>query len=480
MATIRMEFGVRLLETLTSALYEDPIIFFREYVQNSVDAYMVKRRDPSKAFDGFYTDITIDEERSCITILDNGYGIEEGEFKRKMMRIGYSDKGPMTGQIGFRGIGRLSGLPFCSRLVFTSKPEGLNKCLVFTWDGDEFEALLDQENDTALDEAVERITKPTEETYEGPVGDHFFRVEMRGYKEAATDLLRDKDFEMKLRRMLPLQYSPDFTHQDTIKDRYQEFMGKNLDEYSFAVRLNGKPLYKVYENKHILESGIQFWDLKYPSAEGGVPGDKIGVLWFTFNPWMESNPKNEPYGILVRSKNMLMGGSDSIAEAVSRSKTEYVSTTRELVQTLRAVYGEMLINSRRLHDNARRDWFKLDSASTGLTHIIVDFMKRLWNYRYTASDYYNGKERDKKKVIQAYTELTTHDPDASVVSFERKVEQGEKFKFANDDIPHQPVTIKRFYDKLAMLLYEYLKGEKEGRLFPKIRLLVKEKLDRKM
>lgn len=31
--------GLRLLETLTSALYEDPIVFFREYVQNSADAF---------------------------------------------------------------------------------------------------------------------------------------------------------------------------------------------------------------------------------------------------------------------------------------------------------------------------------------------------------------------------------------------------------------------------------------------------------
>ena len=29
--------SLRLLETLTSALYEDPIILFREYVQNSLD-----------------------------------------------------------------------------------------------------------------------------------------------------------------------------------------------------------------------------------------------------------------------------------------------------------------------------------------------------------------------------------------------------------------------------------------------------------
>ena len=31
--------GRNLLETLSSALYEDPIILFREYVQNSLDAY---------------------------------------------------------------------------------------------------------------------------------------------------------------------------------------------------------------------------------------------------------------------------------------------------------------------------------------------------------------------------------------------------------------------------------------------------------
>lgn len=34
--------GLRLLETLTSALYEDPIVFFREYVQNSADSFETK------------------------------------------------------------------------------------------------------------------------------------------------------------------------------------------------------------------------------------------------------------------------------------------------------------------------------------------------------------------------------------------------------------------------------------------------------
>ena len=62
--------GLRLLETLTSALYEEPIVFFREYVQNSADAY-IKRPNTSD----FRIDISNDRNNKIITFLDNGYGI---------------------------------------------------------------------------------------------------------------------------------------------------------------------------------------------------------------------------------------------------------------------------------------------------------------------------------------------------------------------------------------------------------------------
>jgi len=37
MAKVKM--SVRFLETITSALYDEPLILFREYIQNSIDAY---------------------------------------------------------------------------------------------------------------------------------------------------------------------------------------------------------------------------------------------------------------------------------------------------------------------------------------------------------------------------------------------------------------------------------------------------------
>ena len=53
--------GKNLLETITSALYEDPIILFREYVQNSVDAYkMATGQDGKDKIDNFCVNIDID------------------------------------------------------------------------------------------------------------------------------------------------------------------------------------------------------------------------------------------------------------------------------------------------------------------------------------------------------------------------------------------------------------------------------------
>jgi len=276
---IALVIGPRLLETLTTALYEDPIIIFREYVQNSVDAYnMAIDTDQSNEFEGFSVDIRIDRKRCNIQILDNGYGIPEKEFLDKMTTIGASVKNRFINQIGFRGIGRLSAMPLCKRLKFINKPKGLNKCLIFTWDGEKFKELLNKEEEPAFNAMVERITDISEEDYPGDINDHFFHVEIQGYKEEISELLDSDDFKDRLSILLPLRYSTEFTKQERIKDKYQEFMRQSLDKFSFIVKLDNQILYKPYTDQDILESDILFWELKYASRKKGVPGEKIGIL----------------------------------------------------------------------------------------------------------------------------------------------------------------------------------------------------------
>ena len=70
----------------------------------------------------------------------------------------------------------------------------------------------------------------------------------------------------------------------------------------------------------------------------------------------------------------------------------------ELTQTLNGVYGELLIDTQRLSDNARRDWFKIDLNSNQLRVILTDYLKKLTTHRRDASAAFNDKKAESKRL----------------------------------------------------------------------------------
>lgn len=473
--------GLRLLETLTSALYEDPIVFFREYVQNSADAFT--RHPVANA----RIDIKIDKKNKKIVFLDNGYGIPKKDFIDKMTSIGKSDKSKAIDQIGFRGIGRLAAMPFCKELIFKNKVENEEEIQVFSWDGEKYNTLLSQSETDDLESAIEQITQKSILKYEGNISDHFFKVELVSYRTEIEELVNGKDFKQNLCRLLPLKYADSFEAKKSIHSHYEKFMGESLEKYEFDVYLDNEQLYKPYSEAHILESDVVFWDLSFEQLSEEVPAEKIGVLWFTFNRKVSSNPANSPRGIFVRSKNMLLGNEYAIADSVSKGNNDYVTTYRELTQTLNGVYGELLIDTQRLSDNARRDWFKIDLNSNQLRVILTDYLKKLTTYRRDASAAFNDKKAESKrtKVINSYRELTGG---FDTKQFERdfyspEPEKEEKiFQYANDDIPRHSITAKKFYDEIVIALKEYFiktDADKGIEKFLKIRTYLKHKLNDK-
>lgn len=264
-------------------------------------------------------------------------------------------------------------------------------------------------------------------------------------------------------------------------------MGESLEKYEFDVYLDDDQLYKPYSETHILESDIVFWDLSFDQLSEEVPAEKIGVLWFTFNRKVSSNPADSPRGIFVRSKNMLLGNEYAIADSVSKGNNDYVTTYRELTQTLNGVYGELLIDTQRLSDNARRDWFKIDLNSNQLRVILTDYLKKLTTYRRDASAAFNDKKAESKRtrVINSYRELTggfdTKQFEKDFYSPESEKEE-RIFQYANDDIPRHSITAKKFYDEIVIALKEYfIKTEKDNgiEIFLKIRTYLKQKLNSK-
>ena len=262
-------------------------------------------------------------------------------------------------------------------------------------------------------------------------------------------------------------------------------MGTDLQKFEFDVYLDGERLYKPYLLEHILESDIVFWELSFDKENNDLPQERIGLLWFTFNRKVSSNPTQSPRGIYVRSKNMLLGNEYAIADAITKGNSEYVATYRELTQTLNGVYGELLIDTSRLSDNARRDWFRIDNSSNQLRCVLTDYLKKLKDYRYAASQAFNDTKAQSKreKVIRAYQDLTggfdskkfEQDFYETATKTNSTVKKSN-FIYAEDDIPRHPISTKKLYEEILLALKDYylLAGDDGIEEFIKVRTHLKQ------
>ena len=115
--------GKHTLESLTSGMYSDPYVVFREYIQNSVDSIDDAIRAGVMILGTEQIVVKLAPTEKRITISDNGLGIPESEVEKTLISIGNSKKSSEKSR-GLRGIGRLSALRYCEKLTFTTSFNG--------------------------------------------------------------------------------------------------------------------------------------------------------------------------------------------------------------------------------------------------------------------------------------------------------------------------------------------------------------------
>lgn len=462
--------GSRLLETLTSALYSDPIVLFREYVQNSVDRYLSMKNDGVVQKD-FFVDIKILLSEKCVKIHDNGYAISVTEFVNKMTTIGDSDKGKEPDLIGFKGIGRLSGMPFCNKLKFRNKCIGSTKVQVFEWSNDDYLRLLESKDDAGLQESLHMITKSSEESDDYDSQEHFFEVVLIDIKDELLEQISttkkiSERFKKDLISILPLPYAKEFSYKDIIAEHYKDFFGSELNKYEFDIRLNNDKLYKPYVNEDI-KSDIYFVPCKF-KPELGAKQEKFGLLWFSCD-YLFKAYKNE-FGISVRSKNILLSDKSIFADEAYRSAMR-PTTHGQLIAGLKGIKGELLIYSDDLSDNSKRDWFRYDKYALFLREVIVEFMKNLHNYRYKASIYFNNEQKEsqmKADLISTFEKFVAFDT-TNIESFIGNFDIARPIDFTSNedvvasigDIKYGDDEYRQAYVDIMNFLYEEM-GEKKN------------------
>lgn len=344
-------FGANILENLTTGMYKDSKVIYREYIQNSCDQIDKAVKDGILKPNENIIKIWLDRGQRIITIEDNATGIPADSFKRTLGNIADSDK-KIGEDKGFRGIGRLCGLAYCQELVFMSSVKGEDTVSIMVCDAKKMRKLIEEnergEKHTANEvlHAINRFDR--KETTD--IDSHFFRVELIGINAENTDLLDFQQVKDYLSFIAPVSYQSSFYYRTEIYSHAKE-LGTRIDQYN--ITLDGEQIFKKYTtilkdttgNKYDDIFGVHFKDF-YDET-----GELFAWMWIGLSRFQRAIPKiNLMRGLRLRKDNIQIGGEDALQKLFKedRGNSYFV--------------GEVFAIDRDLIPNSQRDYFNENPA----------------------------------------------------------------------------------------------------------------------
>lgn len=300
--------GKDILELVGSAMYVNPLAVYREYIQNAADAIdeakqlgLLPDDEPGKVH------IITDIENRSVKIRDNGSGVSNRRFKRRLKAFGASKKRG-TNARGFRGVGRFSGLGFCQELVFRSRAAGDKKVLEIRWDGRKFKELLADINyDADLKTFVNEITE-VRELPDKEFPPHFFEVELVKPVRISNDvLLNELVVHDYLAEVAPVPFSPEFTFGERIRNRLREHV--QLGEIEVFIGKDMQPIYRPFRDEFEYAEGRldQFHELEFRIINS-MNGEVAAIVWMLHHGYHGAIPNSQGIkGLRARVGNMQVG-----------------------------------------------------------------------------------------------------------------------------------------------------------------------------
>lgn len=456
--------GAGILNIITESLYDNPIVVFREYVQNSVDSILKECMQEDY-------EIKIWREEDSLCFLDNGRGILVGNFHDEMIKIGDSSK-KQSRNLGYKGIGRLSGVPYCQKLTFINISDFANrKIQYYSIDGAKYEELksngedkgisfpdimqiigasFDQDEKDAIlpyEKKIDRYKELLEKTNSG------FLVILEGISTVLKNTIEDECFFKNLQWLLPVDFDQDLYSSES-KELFQEFTFKgdsDLPSIPFCkISFNDIPIYRPIKSS-MMRDYLCKNNFKYAIGFHTFNRNKIAI-----------DRKNIFTGIRIYMDNMLLCTEDELL----RSLDNYGLLTHTLngqLQSVRGIGAIIYITDKvNISANARRTFIEVtDTDSLEFLQLIAEFVNTIYDTRYALSNYMNAKEKHEqnaelvtklkenalanlKKLAKESIEL----PDDEIDDFE-SLSISEKKKMIKKSISqHIDMSLKKYLSQL--------------------------------
>ena len=457
--------GKNVIENLTLGMYENSLMIYREYIQNAADSIdnainlgilkkgTAKNNINSDTKETAQIDIYIDQKKRNISIHDNALGIPKDKFFNILSSIADSEK-DKTSNKGFRGIGRLAGLAYCKKLIFTSSYIGENKKSIMVWDGELLKNILnDTQNRISASDLVDKVIDY--KTEECDINRHFFEVTLHDISTENNELLDINNVYDYLSFVSPVPYVKSFIYRSKIYD----FVNKHnlkLDEYIILV--NGQQLFKPYKT-HLLYKGKAYDEIK--DIEFNEIRSKsnilLGWMWFAVIKFEKNIPKeNKMRSIRLRKENILIGNETTLSK--------FFKETRGINYFI----GELFVIDKDLIPNARRDYFNINETLREFENILNE---KLFKDPYSLYHYAN----DVKLLFRKQYDIKEKENE-----FKLKIQEG-KFLNKNDEEKAQQ-ELKTELDNLSKITNNICKLENKSAknpLYNKVFNIIKEDFQKK-
>jgi len=433
-------FGANILENLTTGMYQDSKVIYREYIQNACDQIDKAIRSNLLTPEERTIQIWLSLADRTIVIEDNATGIPAHLFQRTLSNIADSDK-RIGEDKGFRGIGRLCGLAYCKELVFESSVVGEATCSTLVCNAARMRDLI-EENErgikhTASDvlNAINRFEKKNNEDVDA----HYFRVKLVGINPENTDLLDFQQVKDYLSFVAPVPYQNSFIYRSKIYS-HARGLGTKIDEYN--ITLDGETVFKRYST--VLRDAPngkydEIFDVHFQDFYD--ENNKLFCwMWIGISKFQKAIPKiNLMRGLRLRKENIQIGGEDALQRLFKedRGNSYFV--------------GEVFGVHRDLIPNSQRDYFNENPARAEFERKLrAYFNKELNKIYYDGStinsaykkiDAFEKKKADfKEKESQGIfvDEVHRNQELTSVLETKREAEKAqekiEKLKEKADDL----------------------------------------------
>lgn len=425
-------FGAYILENMTTGMYKDSKVIYREYIQNACDQIDEAVRNGTLRPGEGTIEIWLDRGQRTIAIEDNATGIPTASFQKTLVSIADSDK-RIGENKGFRGIGRLCGLAYCRELVLSTSFKGEDTVSKMICDAKRMRELIDENAKGRKHTANEVLNAANRFEYEktDDIDSHFFRVEMIDINQENNELLEKQQVKEYLSFVAPVPYQSTFHYRQDIY-RHAQDLGVNIDEYH--ITLDGEPVLKKYTTILKERSGSKYdeiFDLHFKDFY--IDGELMAWMWIGVTSFQKAIPKiNLMRGLRLRKDNIQIGDEDALQKLFNEDRGNHYFV------------GEVFAVDRGLIPNARRDYFNENPERAAFERELRKYFKdELRRIYYTGSAINSAY-----KKIEAYEKKCAQFQSKEIAGmFSRPVEREQEREIINK-LKKEADTARQKIDKL--------------------------------